>query len=126
MHNDTSINHTILYFIVDVVSVIRPYTLFPISFLFVPLTYYPPPQDPTVFSGTIKENLDPFGQHSDVELWTVLDQVRLKTSISSLSAGLEHNLGNGGELLRCVLVTTVVSLFYVIAVALVKIIVFNK
>ncbi|KAI0214568.1 Multidrug resistance-associated protein 1 [Lamellibrachia satsuma] len=57
------------------------------------------PQDPTVFSGTIKENLDPFGQHTDVELWTVLDQVRLKASISALSAGLEHNLGNGGELL---------------------------
>ncbi|KAG1821818.1 ABC protein [Suillus subaureus] len=30
------------------------------------------PQDPLLFSGTIRSNLDPFSQHSDVDLWDVL------------------------------------------------------
>ena len=29
------------------------------------------PQDPTLFDGTIRSNLDPTGQHSDQELWEV-------------------------------------------------------
>lgn len=33
------------------------------------------PQDANLFSGTMRTNLDPFGQHSDDELWKVLDQV---------------------------------------------------
>ncbi|KAG0700067.1 ABC protein [Suillus ampliporus] len=30
------------------------------------------PQDPLLFSGTIRSNLDPFAQHSDAELWDAL------------------------------------------------------
>ncbi|KAG1744460.1 ABC protein [Suillus lakei] len=30
------------------------------------------PQDPLLFSGTIRSNLDPFSQHSDAELWDAL------------------------------------------------------
>lgn len=33
------------------------------------------PQDATLFSGTIRENLDPFKHHNDDELWRALDQV---------------------------------------------------
>ncbi|KAM0796432.1 ABC multidrug transporter [Usnea florida] len=32
------------------------------------------PQDPTLFRGTIRSNLDPFNQHSDLELWSALRQ----------------------------------------------------
>jgi len=33
------------------------------------------PQDPVLFSGTMRYNLDPFGQFSDDQLWKVLDEV---------------------------------------------------
>ena len=32
------------------------------------------PQDPTLFRGTIRSNLDPFNQHTDLELWSALRQ----------------------------------------------------
>ncbi|KAG8623951.1 hypothetical protein KVT40_008927 [Elsinoe batatas] len=35
------------------------------------------PQDPTLFRGTIRSNLDPFNQHSDLELWSALRQADL-------------------------------------------------
>lgn len=33
------------------------------------------PQDVTLFSGTIRDNLDPLNDHSDDELWKVLEKV---------------------------------------------------
>ena len=51
------------------------------------------PQDPVLFSGSIRTNLDPFGEYDDTRLLEVLDHVGLfstiekvssKTSISSL------------------------------------------
>jgi len=35
------------------------------------------PQDPTLFRGTIRSNIDPFDQHSDLELWSALRQADL-------------------------------------------------
>ena len=32
------------------------------------------PQDPTLFRGTIRTNLDPFNEHTDLELWSALRQ----------------------------------------------------
>lgn len=32
------------------------------------------PQDPTLFRGTIRSNLDPFNEHTDLELWSALRQ----------------------------------------------------
>jgi ABC-type multidrug transport system fused ATPase/permease subunit len=33
------------------------------------------PQDPILFSETIRYNIDPFGEYSDDHLWQVLEQV---------------------------------------------------
>lgn len=35
------------------------------------------PQDPTLFRGTIRSNLDPFNEHTDLELWSALRQAGL-------------------------------------------------
>lgn len=34
------------------------------------------PQDPTLFSGTLRKNLDPFEEYTDAELWNALSEVR--------------------------------------------------
>lgn len=41
------------------------------------------PQDPTLFKGTVRSNLDPFGDHSDLVLWNALRQSSLTPSLSS-------------------------------------------
>lgn len=35
------------------------------------------PQDPTLFKGTVRSNLDPFGEYTDLELWSALRQADL-------------------------------------------------
>ncbi|KAI9812538.1 MAG: hypothetical protein M1832_000389 [Thelocarpon impressellum] len=42
------------------------------------------PQDPTLFRGTIRSNLDPFGEHTDLELWSALRQSDLVAEEASL------------------------------------------
>lgn len=41
------------------------------------------PQDPTLFRGTIRSNLDPFHEHTDLELWSALRQSDLVSSTST-------------------------------------------
>jgi len=45
-------------------------------------------------------NLDPFLIHSDDEIWNALHHAHLKTHISTLPAGLSHEINEGGENLR--------------------------
>ncbi|CAB3994040.1 multidrug resistance-associated 1-like, partial [Paramuricea clavata] len=54
------------------------------------------PQDPVVFTGTLRFNLDPFGQYSDEQLWKALDVTHLKTYVSNLEDGLQHAVSEGG------------------------------
>ncbi|CAG7835020.1 unnamed protein product, partial [Allacma fusca] len=42
------------------------------------------PQDPVLFSGTIRYNLDPFDQFKDDELWQVIEEVELKEAVPAL------------------------------------------
>ena len=35
-------------------------------------------QDPVLFSSSVRENLDPWGRHTDAKLWAALEAVRLK------------------------------------------------
>ncbi|KAG2075302.1 ABC protein, partial [Suillus decipiens] len=51
------------------------------------------PQDPLLFSGTIRSNLDPFSQHNDAELWDALHRSRLLDS----STSQQSSSGNGVE-----------------------------
>lgn len=55
------------------------------------------PQDPTLFAGTIRENLDPFHQSNDAELWTALERAHLKSLISSFPEGLSYEVASNGE-----------------------------
>ncbi|RLN68926.1 hypothetical protein BBJ28_00023066 [Nothophytophthora sp. Chile5] len=55
------------------------------------------PQDPVLFSGPLRENLDPFGEYSDAEIWTVLKQVHLAETVAAWGAGLAFVLSEKGD-----------------------------
>jgi ABC-type multidrug transport system fused ATPase/permease subunit len=55
------------------------------------------PQDPILFSGSLRSNLDPFDEHPDENLWKVIEQVELKDAIDQLTGGLESKVNDGGS-----------------------------
>ena len=55
------------------------------------------PQDAVLFTGTIRSNLDPFRNHSDDQLWAVLEKSHLKAAISRMELKLEAPVNEGGE-----------------------------
>lgn len=55
------------------------------------------PQDPVMYSGSLRENLDPFGTYSDEAIWTVLQQVHLFDTISRWGAGLDFVVSERGD-----------------------------
>ncbi|XP_033343952.1 multidrug resistance-associated protein 4-like isoform X1 [Bombus vosnesenskii] len=50
------------------------------------------PQEPVLFSATLRDNLDPFHDFDDATLWAALEDVELKLSVSSL----DYNVDQGG------------------------------
>ncbi|XP_035694460.1 multidrug resistance-associated protein 1-like [Branchiostoma floridae] len=55
------------------------------------------PQDPVLFSGTLRMNLDPFEQHADVDIWLALQLSHLKNFVVNLEKKLEHDVTEGGQ-----------------------------
>lgn len=55
------------------------------------------PQDPIMFSNTVRYNIDPFNTASESDLWTVLEKVRLDTVVAMLPQGLDEMVTEGGE-----------------------------
>ena len=66
------------------------------------------PQEPHVFEGSLRSNLDPFGERSDAEVWRALAIAKLDDKVRALPGGLNEPVrgsgdggGNGGNF-RCV------------------------
>ncbi|XP_035914957.1 multidrug resistance-associated protein 1 isoform X9 [Anopheles stephensi] len=55
------------------------------------------PQDPVLFSGTLRINLDPFNAQSDDDIWKALEHAHLKSFVKGLTAGINHEVTEGGE-----------------------------
>ncbi|XP_071797862.1 multidrug resistance-associated protein 1-like [Asterias amurensis] len=55
------------------------------------------PQDPVLFAGTLRMNLDPLDQYSDDALWDVLRHSHLNSFVSELAEKLDFKCTEGGE-----------------------------
>lgn len=55
------------------------------------------PQDPAMFEGTLRDNLDPRHVHDDTELWSVLDHAKLKEHIAQMDGQLDTQIQEGGS-----------------------------
>lgn len=55
------------------------------------------PQEPVLFSGTLRSNLDPFTEYQDKDIWDALEEVELKEVVSELKSGLDSKVSEGGS-----------------------------
>ena len=55
------------------------------------------PQDPTLYSGSVRFNVDPFGERSDDEIITALTRVQLWERKLLREGGLDYMLSDGGQ-----------------------------
>lgn len=56
------------------------------------------PQDPVLFSGTVRSNLDPFDEHEDKDIWNAAQRVHLSEYIQSLPKKLESEVQDSKRL----------------------------
>lgn len=54
-------------------------------------------------------NLDPFNKETDESIWSALELAHLKTFVKSLTAGLQHQVAEGGDNLRYTVPITLVT-----------------
>ena len=53
--------------------------------------------DPFLFSLSLRKNLDPFDEYSDVEIWDALNQAHFNKSMEELQGGLDTKISEGGS-----------------------------
>jgi ATP-binding cassette, subfamily C (CFTR/MRP), member 1 len=54
------------------------------------------PQDPLLFAGTIRSNLDPFGRHGDAAIWDVLGRAHIRARVASEELQLDSPVTDRG------------------------------
>ncbi|KAG0492112.1 hypothetical protein HPP92_005510 [Vanilla planifolia] len=55
------------------------------------------PQDPTLFHGSVRYNLDPLGQYSDIKIWEVLEKCQLREVVQEKEQGLDSLVVEDGS-----------------------------
>lgn len=55
------------------------------------------PQDPVLFSGNLRFNLDPTDSYNDGDIWSALQHAHLSDLVKELPHGLDHEVGEGGR-----------------------------
>lgn len=55
------------------------------------------PQDPIIFSGTLRSNLDPYGEYSDFEIWNALEAVYLREKVENMISKLDEEIYDSGS-----------------------------
>ncbi|KAK2958121.1 Multidrug resistance-associated protein [Blattamonas nauphoetae] len=55
------------------------------------------PQDPTLFTGTIRYNMDLAGHASDDRIWEVLEMIEMRDIVAGLPFGLDSQVAEGGS-----------------------------
>ncbi|PIA42824.1 hypothetical protein AQUCO_02000341v1 [Aquilegia coerulea] len=55
------------------------------------------PQEPTLFRGTVRTNLDPLGLYSDQQIWDAIEKCQLKATIRSLPNLLDSSVSDEGD-----------------------------
>ncbi|KAK4803103.1 hypothetical protein SAY86_001306 [Trapa natans] len=55
------------------------------------------PQEPTLFGGTVRYNLDPLSEHTDEEIWEVLAKCQLREAVQEKDGGLSSLVMQDGS-----------------------------
>uniref|UniRef100_A0A667X8H9 Si:ch211-221f10.2 n=1 Tax=Myripristis murdjan TaxID=586833 RepID=A0A667X8H9_9TELE len=55
------------------------------------------PQEPVLFIGTIRTNLDPWDQYTDAQIWEALEKTHIKELVSQLPHSLQSEVTENGE-----------------------------